>query len=637
MPIVAEMTRHASLNRRADDSNELVAGTALAVPLTAIRPSVGVRVALVFSALASVAILAWTLWFCRFGLDFADEGFYLVWISAPYRYAISATQFGFVYHPLYLLLQGSTAALRQANVLLTFVLAWWAVASCLNEIFGRASMARWMRLTVAAALATVALMFLRLWLPTPSYNWLAFQGMLLAISGMLLAQRTTSVRSIAGWVLIGLAGTLVFLAKPTTAAVLGLCVLIYVAIAGKLSWRMLAIAVLTATLGCAIAAVAIDGSLTGFLARLQRGSAQAFQLGAGYSFATLLRIDMFQLDAMSRQAVAWGVMFIGGAAYLLSSRLAAVRGLGLVLVMAALIEDAIVILGIPEKPTEFGEFQHLMLLAVPMATVLLALVLPGSALRGLSRRHWALAIVLAILPHAFAFGTNNNYWWFGGLVGLFWVLAALVLLSPAARHRGVVGLLLPLAMGAQLIVVTQVHSGMQGPYYQPQPLQKDDYRVDFGARGGVLWLAPTHGKYATDAIGTARNAGFVAGTPMIDLSGHSPGLLYAIGAENTGQAWIIGKYPGYVGSEAVAASILDHADCAELARAWLLVEPDGPVSLPTKLLSRIGADADADYELAGSFETAPIVGGFTPVRTQQFLRPRRSLDEARAACEAIRR
>ncbi|RLK35506.1 hypothetical protein [Cupriavidus plantarum] len=635
--MVAKMTRHASLSRRADDPDALPAGTAPAVPLTDIRPSLGIRAALWVSAFASLATLAWVLWFCRFGLDFADEGFYLVWISAPYRYAISATQFGFVYHPLHLLLQGNIAALRQANVLLTFGLAWWAASSCLNEIFGHASMARWMRLIVAAALATVALMFLRLWLPTPSYNWLAFQGMLLALSGMLLAQRTASARSIAGWALIGLAGTLVFLAKPTSAAVLGVCVLAYVGLAGKLNWRMLAIAVLTAALCCAIAAFAIDGSLTGFLTRLRRGSAQAFELGAGYSFTTLLRIDVFQLDAMSRQAIAWGVMFIGGAAYLLSSRLAIVRGLGLVLILAALVYEAIVVLGIPEKPTEFGEFQHLMLLAVPMASVLLALVLPGSTLRGLSRRHWALALVLAVLPHAFAFGTNNNYWWLGGLVALFWVLAALVLLSPAASYRGVVGLLLPLAMGAQLIVVTQVHSGMQGPYYQPQPLQKDDYRVDFGARGGVLWLAPTHGKYATDAIGAARTAGFVAGTPMIDLSGHSPGLLYAIGAENTGQAWIIGKYPGYAGAEVVAASILDRVDCAELARAWLLVEPGGPVSLPTRLLSRFGAHADSDYELAGSFETAPIVGGFTPVKTQQFMRPRRSPEEARAACEAVRR
>ena len=31
---------------------------------------------------------------------------------------------------------------------------------------------------------------------------------------------------------------------------------------------------------------------------------------------------------------------------------------------------------------------------------------------------------------------------------------------------------------------------------------------------------------------------------MIDLTGQSPGILYAIGAVNVGQAWTIGGYPG---------------------------------------------------------------------------------------------
>lgn len=599
--------------------------------------SPGVRVALVASAAASLAILGWILWFCRFGLDFADEGYYLVSIAAPDRYTVSPTQFGFVYHPLYLLVHGGIAALRQGNILLTFGLTWWVAAVCLAEIFGAAAMPRWSRWIVAAAFATVSLMFLRLWLPTPSYNWLAFQGVMVTGAGMLLAQREASPRSVAGWIVIGLGGTLVFLAKPTTAAVTGACVLIYLAIAGKLRWRMLAIAVATAAAGCVMAALAIDGSLTGFVHRLQQGAANASRLNTGYSMLKMLRIDAFELDPKSREAVAWGVMFIGGAAYLLSSRLAIVRGLGLLLVLAALVADAVIVLGIPEKPTEFGEFQHLMLLAVPLATILLALLLPHSPLRAISRRHWALFVVFILLPHGFAFGTSNNYWWFACLVGIFWILGALVLLAPATARRGVVGLLLPLAIGAQLIVVTQVHSGMQGPYYQPLPLDKDDYRVDLGARGGVLRLAPTHGKYTTDAIDAARKAGFAYDTPMIDLTGHSPGLLFVIGARSTGQAWITGNYPGYTGSEAIARDILAGVSCDELARAWILAEPDGPVKLSGALLKHFGASIETDYDVVGRFETAPVVGGFTPVKTQQYLKPRRPFEVARAACEGARR
>ena len=76
------------------------------------------------SALVSVCTLIWLLWYCRYGMDFTDEGHYLHWISNPFIYPVSFTQFGFVYHPLYELLNGNIVALRQANILILFGLAW---------------------------------------------------------------------------------------------------------------------------------------------------------------------------------------------------------------------------------------------------------------------------------------------------------------------------------------------------------------------------------------------------------------------------------------------------------------------------------------------------------------------------------
>lgn len=37
------------------------------------------------SAVVSVSTLIWVLWSCRYGMDFTDEGFYLLWISNPFR------------------------------------------------------------------------------------------------------------------------------------------------------------------------------------------------------------------------------------------------------------------------------------------------------------------------------------------------------------------------------------------------------------------------------------------------------------------------------------------------------------------------------------------------------------------------
>ncbi|WP_186424844.1 hypothetical protein [Cupriavidus metallidurans] len=592
---------------------------------------------LLLSAGVSLLVLGWVLWYCRYGIDFADEGFYLVWISNPFKYSVSASQFGYFYHPLYLLLNGSVVALRIVNAILTFALAWWVAALSLAEVFGKKALPRPALIVIAAAFGTTSLMFLRLWLPTPSYNWLAFQGMSVIAAGMLLAERDRNPRSQFGWMLIGVGGWMAFMAKPTTAAALGLLVLIYLAWARKLRASRLALALSVSIVLCAITAFAIDGSLMLFVDRLRAASEQARLLGAGHTFSKVFRLDDFRFDYPARQALAWAVMFVGGAAFLLSARNMLARLLALVLALSALAAIAVIVLGIPEKPTEYGEFQHLVLLAVPLAILVLAVLLSGRELAAeIPRRHWALGFVWLAFPHAFAFGTSNNYWWFGGLVGFFWVMAALVLLGPAAARRSAAGLLLPIALGAQLIAVTQVHSGIEGPYYQPQPLHADDFRVDFGRQGSKVFLPRTYGNYVTAALDIAARAGFTPGTPMIDLSGHSPGLLYAIGAMNTAQPWIIGNYPGYSGSEAVAKQVIGAASCDELGRAWLLVEPGGPVSLPVSLLSLLGANLTQDYELMGEFETAPIVGGFTPVKTQQIYKPLRSAADAARMCGAVR-
>ena len=82
------------------------------------------RAMTVLSALGSVLVLGLLLKYSAYGIDFTDESFYLVWISNPFIYSVSLTQFGFIYHPLYSLLGGDIAALRQANILITYGLAW---------------------------------------------------------------------------------------------------------------------------------------------------------------------------------------------------------------------------------------------------------------------------------------------------------------------------------------------------------------------------------------------------------------------------------------------------------------------------------------------------------------------------------
>jgi hypothetical protein len=190
------------------------------------------RVTLTLSAICTLSILAWTLHQCNFGLDFADEGYYLVSIFAPFRYPVSLSQFGFIYHPLYKLVDGNIALLRQTNVLLTFCLAWTLAGISLKAIFVGRNWTKFSLIVISAAIASASLVFLRLWLPTPSYNWLSFQSLLITAIGLLLAEKHFSGLSVVGWLLVATGGWLAFMAKPTTAAALGLSSAVYLLLSG---------------------------------------------------------------------------------------------------------------------------------------------------------------------------------------------------------------------------------------------------------------------------------------------------------------------------------------------------------------------------------------------------------------------
>ena len=54
----------------------------------------------------------------KFGIDISDESFYLSLISNPSLYKTTISQFGFVYNPLFLILNGNIFLLRTINFLL---------------------------------------------------------------------------------------------------------------------------------------------------------------------------------------------------------------------------------------------------------------------------------------------------------------------------------------------------------------------------------------------------------------------------------------------------------------------------------------------------------------------------------------
>lgn len=587
------------------------------------------------SAAASAALVGGMLWFCRYGLDLTDEGYYLNWLSDPGLYPWSTTQFGYVYRPLHELLGGDIALLRQVNVLLVFGLAWVLCHLVLVRVVGWQATSRWEAAAHSAALACSSLVVFDLWLLTPSYNSLAAQGMLVVAIGAAVVSREQPHRGLAGWALLGVGGWLVFMAKPTTAAGVGAVVLVLLLAAGTLRARGAVVAVLTSGLLVVASALLIDGSVRGFVERLRTGAEQLSVLGGGHDLAAALRWDSY--SPSGRQLF---VLLCLTLAVLLAARVSSAatrpRGaafaLGILLCLAAIATatrgaDAVIIYADP--------FSNTLLLALPLAALLLVVSGPGfGALRHLDRRQWAFVGSFAVLPHVFAFGTNNNYWRSAGLVVVFWILAGVVLLASRSRRADFSSTLLPFGIAAQVLTLLLLVPAVQSPYRQPQPLYDNSTRLEVGESGSSLVLAAEVADHLARTRALVHRAGFEQGDPMLDLTGRSPGVLHAWGASSVVQPWSIGGYPGSAAHETAALSNLP---CRTVADLWLLLEPEGPRSIPGEVLLGAGVRVPDDFRVAATWVTPVAVTADGAPRTQLLLRPTRSAREATDACVRARK
>lgn len=240
----------------------------------------------------AATVLAWgiVLWGTGRGLDVTDEGFYLNSISRPDLYPATYTQFGFLLHPIYLLLGGDLVLLRLTGVVLVTLAAVFFASSSLR-LPGVPAMPGAGRVAVVLGGACAVLLAYFPWLPTPNYNLLNLFGVMLIFGGwfQFLTTRLAWHRSTA-IVLFAIGFATVALVKPTAAPVLaagimgltlpfGRRALIEVIAGGTLSLVLVALAL-----------VAIDGNLSAAIQRYRDVLALNALSGTGHDLSSTFAV-----------------------------------------------------------------------------------------------------------------------------------------------------------------------------------------------------------------------------------------------------------------------------------------------------------------------------------------------------------
>jgi len=566
-------------------------------------------------------------------------------MSDPWAYGNSATQFGFVLYPFYKLFGGSIVLLRQANLVVTSVLSFSLSFIFFHQLAGaplveeeRSDSRRWILIAgLSGVLASASGLMFYPWWPTPSYNSLGFQALLLAGIGSLLADRRSDWRSLAGWSLLGFAGWLSFMAKPTSAVALAVAAGCYVMAAGKFNLRLMLLSACIAGLLFVISALAIDGSVVGFLHRLEGAADLYRKLGAGHALENILRFDTLHLGSLERKVfyscalllICCTIFLYTRRAYGVAATFSILSGLVAFLFIVGFIDVAYIFKRYGVKNISYFSFGPKVIFAVPVAVLLASLIMTrAKCLLMFKRRESAGILFFLVFPYIYAVGTNNSYWFNGPMAGLFWIMASVLFLCLALRPASPLALAMPVIAMSQLITVWVLLVAVEFPYRQVQALSRNHAHVQIGEGGRPLRVAKATAAYFSSLRSAAQTAGFQPGDPLIDLTGYQPGIAVVLGATPLGQPWLFGGYPG---SRRFAEAVLDSASCGEIAHAWVLVEPSGRRALPDDILLRYGLDLSRDYAIAGTFSPPK------QALKQVLLKPLPDPEKERRVCEDKRR
>jgi len=538
------------------------------------------------------------LWIVAFsylhrGFDITDNGYYLL-ISHRYEdVAYEIRQFGIFTRLIYLAVGESAARMRIAGAVMlmaiTMLCGWSA-----GKSFGVKSVDQ--KAMFMAIPTITAVLFYRQWLSTPNYNWLTLLSGLLLLTGFMVLTYQTKRSHLAGGIVIGISGFIAFLSKLTTAAFFA-GILLFVILVERKKIREVVQIFIGGLIGLlsGVAFIYLNGqSIQSIYIKLTRGyeaislfehSIESIfdplwlyikQLTLGYwwlwlGYTFLLAAVRFYFKKINRTFN--GVEF----------RILAGIWLG-VLFLAGLFIETGYWAGLLYGFT-------LIFLIISRGKVSTSVETDTDQGKAILRSLYGVLIAFSI-----AFGTINQYTWvFANIICVF-VLSLLFLVEAfpnvirSYTQKGLV--ILFLIIIPYTLFVVPLSSKRPVTYGQDIEVTRMETKSSIRLGKEEVITSP---KYAL-AFKTLQNDaiadGFVEGTPVIDLTGMAPGLVYVLDGRSPVYPWYSGGYPN---STRFVQNILKDWTNEDFDKAWVLTS-ENKRQIPSTLVTERGKKFPEEYK-----------------------------------------
>ncbi len=570
----------------------------------------------------ALALVPWTLILLAapYGFDMTDEGFYLMSIAYPEDVTATFSMFGAVLHPLYDIAQRDVASFRGLGALIWFgiavVVSWCTHGFLMDQRADNAptGFSKQTRFQVTLLLASAGALYYGFWVLTPSYNWLTLVGLALFWFGFILWLKRSPRQEVnpLGAAIFAFAAALIFWAKATSASLLMLYPLFALILDRGHRIHMLNVKTLVGGLG---------GLLIGLSLPVLPGIApQAVidTLAQGIEFQHLLRPDayssiggtllqglletvyLFSENRYLADAIwLWLLpLIISGLVVRFSKRTARVQAARLILIIGLVVNIVVLTLALSD---EVGLWSLNMVLLISIYFLLGHII--QSSMNRSSARSQSIRTIRWILPifgliFVYVFGTSNSYAFQSGMAAYFYLLGLSVLfmmIQDGTINALLLRSIIPLLLIANIFLV---FTSSSTPYRQDQPVWQMSHSIMLAGHTNSLRVQEDTARYAAELQNMASAAGFQPATPLIDLTGGSPGVAYVLNARAYGFPWILGGYPGSVPA---TLFVLRQFPAAELERAWLLTgNEELETHLPVSILPEVNLEFPSRYSAVGT-------------------------------------
>ena len=575
---------------------------------------------LIMSVLSFLLVFLTLVYGSGRGFDITDESHYLLSAKDPYALKASVSQAGHYTYYLYSLADGNIKYFRLLGMGLLLILSAVFTFSLIKhiELLGLVKKSERARInTIFFTLLSSGLAYyLWLWLTTPSYNWVALIAVLLVGAGLLEYANAALSRGkaflIAG-LMVGVGGGLAFVGKLTSALVLA-------GIAGY--WLLVmpnkkkAIPFLFYSLVACVATLYwhfyfVNEDIHHYFDRVTEGIRRIAVLGSGHSLLDRFLESVGALGAILVQSSVLLVFGIGVvyACILFKSKALLHRQLNqylFFLVMAGTLIAITLLIITPQ--VAISKLYFVMSFSGLFAALLLvfgknyfaSLGQLATVGKSLLSPVFKLSLFLFMLSFAYAFGSGN------GLVvqatGAFIFIAALysvlgLYYEKMIVHKGIYSIAICFVIVTLMVMLLRV---ALSPYRLPASIFDQSEPVSFHNSNSLIFVDEKTAKYVNGLRMLAVDAGWKAGSPLIELSGASPGASVILDAKLMDTPWLLG---GYSGSRAFALEMLRPISKEVLNTSWLLLAPEGKQRIDTDILEELGLEFPGDYERVGEVVT----------------------------------